>query len=417
MFVLENIRLSLKGIWSHKMRSVLTMLGVIIGIASIITIIGLINGASNMLMENVSGEGTNTLSLELYDVVNNSYEAYDVYTNGTIDGLSTISQEKLDAIREIDGVTDLSVYYKMTYVLPLVRNDTDNYGRIYGVEKNYFKLTDYRLKRGRLFTQEDYDNKNNVIILDSSYANDLFGNSDWIGRTVTIGSSVFVVVGVIDTGKDDYDSLLDYENNSGGFYQTCFVPYTSWSLFAGYDNIQELMIAIEDLDDKAAVSTAAGEILNSDLPSSDYEYKSQNIAEEMAQLQQITNVISILLVGIASISLLVGGVGVMNIMLVSVTERTREIGLKKALGAKKGKILGQFLTEAAVLTSLGGIIGVVLGLSIAKIIGSIVKMQVYVSPLFIVISVLFSMFVGIVFGLVPSRKAANMDPIEALRYE
>ena len=196
-----------------------------------------------------------------------------------------------------------------------------------------------------------------------------------------------------------------------------YIPKTSWDLVAGYDDIEALAIQLVSPDDILSASTMASNILNQTINNENYEYKAGYLMEASKELEKITNTISMLLIGIASISLLVGGIGVMNIMLVSVTERTREIGLKKALGAKRRMILAQFLTEAVVLTSLGGFIGVILGIGISKVVAMAMMMTASVNLTAILISVGFSMFVGIVFGIVPSIKAAKLDPIEALRYE
>lgn len=417
--MIENIRLSLKGILSHKMRSALTMLGIIIGIASIIMIVSIIQGTSEMLKSSIVGEGTNTVTISFYDK-NNSWSPYDTTYNGKIEGISSIPTESIDRVKEIPGVVTCSPMYYNEYSFDICYNEESTSGNTYGVEKDFFSINNLQLKKGRLFTQEDYDNKNNVIVLGSSVANSLFVDEDCLGKTVTINGEMFVVVGVADTENDysSIESLDDYYMSVYSNGMSCvYIPSSSWNLIAGYDDIQSLLIKLENVDDTVVVSTAASAILNENIYKEGYEYKSTNYLEDAEELELITNVISILLIGIASISLLVGGIGVMNIMLVSVTERTREIGLKKALGARKGKILAQFLTEAAVLTSLGGLLGVAIGIGLAYLIGVLFSLTISVSVPAIVISVAFSMAVGLIFGIVPSVQASKLDPIVALRYE
>ena len=298
-------------------------------------------------------------------------------------------------------------------------NNKSEYGLLYGVGAEYFSLTDFVLSSGRLLTERDFTEKNNVAVISSTVASSFFTNENAIGKTIFIGDEMFVVVGIVSTIKDysGVNTLSDYYQKVGYSISTVYIPKTSWDIAAGYDGIEQLAIQLTSPDDILSVSTTAASILNDTISNPDYEYKAGYLMEASQELEQITSVISMLLIGIASISLLVGGIGVMNIMLVSVTERTREIGLKKALGAKRRVILAQFLTEAVVLTSLGGFVGVALGIGISKIVAVVMQTKSTVSMPAIIISVAFSMGVGIIFGIVPSIKAAKLDPIEALRYE
>ena len=248
----------------------------------------------------------------------------------------------------------------------------------------------------------------------------MFKNVDPVGKTVQVGNGLFTVVGIVTKIIDysEIETLSDYYMSGGGVMDaSVYVPDTAWADVIGYDDIQSIVVKISDPDLTVSASTSVANVLNENLPTDKYEYKSGSLTQDADYLKEITNIASILLIGIASISLIVGGIGVMNIMLVSVTERTREIGLKKALGARRRVILGQFLTESVVLTSTGGVIGVLIGIGVAKLVGMIIGMPSQISIAAIAVSVGFSMGIGIIFGLVPSVKAANLNPIDALRYE
>ena len=420
--MLENIMLSPRGIRSHRMRSVLTMVGIIIGIAAIIIIVAIIDGATAQLKESMVGGTTNNVTLSFYEKETSMFWAteYDTSTSGPIPGITTISDEAYNNVLAVDGVDDATrIYGHEDGSQTVMYLGNSAYSNVYGIDKDYFNISSRRLTAGRLFTARDYEMSNNVAIISDTMAGQLFKNEDAIGKTVQIGNELFTVVGVVTKLVDysEIQNLGDYYMNVGMLESIAFVPLTSWSGVAGYDDIQNIIIKVNDPDKIVSASTAAAEVLNNALPTSEYEYKSGTLTDDADSLKQITDIASILLIGIASISLLVGGIGVMNIMLVSVTERTREIGLKKALGAKRRVILSQFLTESVVLTSIGGILGVLIGIGISKIIGMIAGLPSAINIGAIALSVGFSMAVGIVFGLVPSIKAANLNPIDALRYE
>ena len=415
--MIENIRLAFQGIWGHKLRSVLTMLGIIIGIAAIITIVSTIKGTNEQIKENLIGAGNNVVTVEL----NQSGYIYDMSWNSIPDGVRTITEETRRELEKISGVEQVSLYNSRSYASQIYYGNTEFNGGAYGIDENYLNVYGYQIKTGRGFTQKDYEEFRKVLLVDTTAVTNLFGGENPVGKAVEISGDVFTVVGVVALSEEfvpTINSLNDYwlyaDTSSGSLY----MPSTVWPTAYRFDEPQSVAIKVNNTDvmttagKKAAELLTERQIVNSD---SNFDYRSQDMLEQAQQLQSMSESTNAQLIWIASISLVVGGIGVMNIMLVSVTERTSEIGLKKAIGAKKKRIAFQFLTEAAVLTSLGGIIGVISGVGLAELISNMMQIPVAISVPAILISVVFSMLIGIVFGLVPAIKAANLNPIEALR--
>ena len=416
--MIENIRLSFQGIWSHKMRSFLTMLGIIIGIAAIISIVSTIKGTNEQIKQNLIGSGNNPVEIKLNQ---NDWE-YEMQYNGVPQGVPMIKDETLSEIHSIDGVENASLYLARNYAEGIYYNSTMlEGGKVFGIDNHYFETCGYQIQKGRGFVDRDYDTFRKVTILDASAAKTLFGGTDPLNKTIEIQGEVFTVIGVCDKSnsfKPVINSVEDYYNYANtGSTGTLFIPDTSWPIIYNYDEPQNLIVRATSTDEMSNVGRACADLLNASIASTDIQYKASDLLEQAKQLQELSAATNQQLIWIASISLLVGGIGVMNIMLVSVTERTREIGLKKAIGARKRRILAQFLTEAAVLTSLGGILGVIAGIVLAQVISKISQTPSAISIPAIVFSVLFSMGIGILFGLLPSIKAANLNPIEALRRE
>lgn len=416
--MLENVRLSIQGIWSHKMRSFLTMLGIIIGIAAIISIVSTIKGTNEQIKQNLVGSGNNTVDVKLYQ---NDWE-YEPTYNGLPQGVPVVSKDTMDSILDVEGVADASLYLARNYADGIYYNNTSfNGGKIYGIDSQYFSTCGYRIQKGRGFIPADYKDFHKVAIVDADAANSLFTGSDPIGKTIEIQGEPFIVVGTCEKAnsfKPVINSIDDYNNymasSSSGIL---FIPDAAWPIVYNYDEPQNLIIRATSTDEMSNAGRNCADLLNGFVTSSDVKYKASDLLEQAKNLQDLSAATNQQLIWIASISLLVGGIGVMNIMLVSVTERTREIGLKKAIGARKRRILAQFLTEAAVLTSLGGIIGVIVGIIMAQVISKISQTPSAISVPAILFSVVFSMAIGILFGLLPSIKAANLNPIDALRHE
>ena len=419
--MLENIRLSLQGVWSHKMRSFLTMLGIIIGIASIISIVSTIQGTNEQIKENLLGAGNNTVNVRIYQG-DWPYEFYD-YSLAP-QGIPVISEEVRQQIEDLDEVESVTLYNSRAYAEGVFYRDKGLQGaNVLGVTENYFSTCGYMVRTGRQFLEEDFTNFHKVAILDQTAASSLFQEESALGKTIEIKGEPFTVVGVAQK-KDEFEpvinSMEDYETYMGEQASgIVYLPASAWGIVYQYDEPQNVVVKATSVDAMTKAGKKTADILNPYLSVSDSEikYKSKDVLEQAKDQQALSEATNIQLIWIASISLLVGGIGVMNIMLVSVTERTSEIGLKKAIGAKKKRILGQFLTEAAVLTSMGGIVGVAAGIVMAEVISKMADIPVAISIPSIIVSVLFSMLIGIIFGLLPSIKAANLNPIDALRHE
>ena len=403
--MLEDIRLAFQGIWNHKLRSALTMLGIIIGIGSIIAIVSTIKGTNEQIKENLVGAGNNAVNIQLYQ----GEWPIDLSYGNVPDGVPVISKDVLEEIKEYDAVFNGS--------------QSLSNGTIMGVDSDYLDVYGYQITKGRGFSEKDFSENRKVALLDKTSASNLFPDGNVIGKTIEMKGEPFTVIGLIArkaASQPVINSMDDYYRymSNDGSGMVC-VPDTVWPTLYQYDEPQNVVVRATSTDDMTKAGEDAAEVLNSYLSVSDdsIKYKGENLLEQATQIQEISNSTNQQLIWIASISLLVGGIGVMNIMLVSVTERTREIGLKKALGARKRRILFQFLTEAAVLTLLGGIIGVAVGIALAYIISGVSAVPVAISGTAIVVAVLFSTLIGVIFGLIPSVKAANMNPIDALRYE
>ena len=423
--MLENIRLSLQGILSHKVRSILTMLGIIIDIAAIIAIVSTIKGTNEQIKNNLIGAGNNTVSVQLYQ----GDSPYDFTYQSAPDGVPVISQAVRDNIAALDNVESASFYRTRSYCNNVYYQNTQFSGAMFGIDARYFDTAGYEVQQGRGFLSREYTDNAKAVILDSTAVKSLYSSEDPVGTVIDINGEPFTVVGVV-TEVNSFEPVINseedywtYMGNSGG---KMFIPNQSWPIAYQYDEPENCLAKAVDTDSMPAVGKKVAELMNATIrttsaggenDSSQVKYDSQDLLKQAKSLQKLSSSTNTMLIWIASISLLVGGIGVMNIMLVSVTERTREIGLKKAIGAKKGKILAQFLTEASVLTSIGGIIGVGIGIGLAQLISKIASVPVAISSLSIVVSVVFSMVVGIVFGLIPSIKASNLNPIDALRYE
>ena len=415
----EYLRSALDGIWAHKLRSMLTMLGIIIGIASIIAISSTIMGTNEQIKQNLIGAGNNTVTIKLYQ---GDYEMQLEYEQ-VPEGVPILDASILKEIREISEVEDAALFYKRNAWQAVYHGETGlSQGTILGVDENYMDVYGYQLRAGRSFVPEDFSEYRKVALIDKSASDTLFLGQNPIGQTVEIKGEPYIIVGEIAQSAafapviNTIDEYYTYMDSSGG---KVLIPIGTWPVIYKYDEPISLVVRARNTEAMTEAGKKAAAILNGRFTkdTGEVKYASDDLLERAKQLQELSSATNRQLIWIASISLLVGGIGVMNIMLVSVTERTREIGLKKALGARRRVISLQFLTEAGVLTCIGGVLGVIVGVALAFIVSKISQVPIFISGYIIVAAVVFSFVVGLFFGAVPAYQASKLNPIEALRHE
>lgn len=389
----ENTKLAFKSMFANKMRTVLSLLGIIIGVASVVAILTLGSSATSSITDSINSGGLDTVTLNITS--SKSSDTFDEL-------FGQILKVNVQGIREVLPVNNTSTR---------IRNKKEiSSGSIYGVESNYAQEMNIDIENGSFFTPEDNIFKRQVVVLGADIAEKLFPDTDPVGNYVSIyrqQSKSYLVVGVMEKK----DASL-----SGSYNNSVFVPYNTYKQrFTRASYVGTYIIKVQEGFDSLDVSDDISDYLDSLVGSSAYSIFSSASLSEIAG--DITDTFSTFLACIAGISLLVGGIGIMNIMLVSVAERTKEIGIRKALGASPKVIRGQFITEAIVLTVVGGIIGILFGTGVSKIVTNITGWSFRISVKSYVISMGFSMFIGVFFGWYPARKASKLDPIESLNYE
>ncbi len=380
----ENIRLAIQAIYQHRLRSLLTMLGIIVGIASIISIVSIINGNTENMKKQLIGGDTNSMRIE-YDA-RSAFLAGESGRNDRLpDYAPQLSEGELQKLLTIDHAKNVSLFYEAN--LTVFQRDQQTDTIVLGMDPGFFEILPYTILAGREMTETELQTQKQVAVITKDLAEIFFSYRDPINQLIEINGTPFRIVGV---------SVSDTEQLSGKYV---FIPRGSQSFVEGKLNQRPTVLFQATNADvlESAVVQASHELTKS-IPPSDFVFSIRNYDEVQKMTDDINRSNMILLGGIASISLLVGGIGVMNTMLVSVTERTREIGLKKALGAKRKVILQQFLTEAIVLSVIGGLIGIIVGLLISLIALRLLEYPMTISLLSILISVSFSMLIGTIFG-------------------
>jgi putative ABC transport system permease protein len=408
--IVGSIRIALRALKVNRMRSALTMLGIIIGVAAVIAMVGVGAGATARIQAQIQSIGSN-----LIIVLPGS-----VSTNGVRLGSGAVA-----SLSEDDAKAIAAECPSVALAAPTVHGGVQVvYGNnnwatnAQGVTPDYMTIRDYTMLYGEFFTTQDVDAAAKTAVLGETVAQNLFGDGDPTGQVVIIKNVPFTVAGVLTpkgqspTGQDQDDVILLPISTA---MQKVLGANKANAQAVGSLMVQA--ISPQAMDSAIQEMTALLRERHRILPGQDDDFTIRNLTEVFEAQETSAQVMSILLGAIASVSLIVGGIGIMNIMLVSVTERTREIGLRQAVGAKTRDILLQFLVEAVTLSLLGGIIGIVVGLTASVLISHFAHWSTQVSPLSIFLAFIFSALVGVFFGYYPARKAAFLDPIEALRYE
>lgn len=398
------------------------MLGIIVGVAAVIAVVSTISGTNEQIKNNLIGDGTNTVTIQVYQ---NGW-TMDFSYGSIPEGVPEFDSSILDEILRIDHVVSASLIHQRDYCDRLYYLNNELSGSmVLGIDENYLETAGYQIISGRGFSAAELSGQKKAVLIDETIKESAFSGTDPIGKSLDIQGEPFVVIGIVNK-KSEFEPVInnmqDYYTYMGDTRGAIYIPDNMWPLVFRYDEPKTLIVKADSTDSMTSVGKRSEEVLNSYLHVAEGsenapKYQSNNLAQAASELQQLSSSTNILLIGIASISLLVGGIGVMNIMLVSVTERTREIGIKKALGARKSRIRRQFLMEAVILSGIGGILGVIAGIILSKIISLVAMIPTAINVPAIIIAVLFSMVIGIIFGMVPSIKASNLNPIDALRYE
>lgn len=382
------LKVAFKNIKNNKLRSVLTMLGLIIGIASVIVLVGIGSGATDDVTNQVQSLGTDILTINI--------TSED----------SSIEYEKIDEILDLDNISKVAPYKNVSSTVSR-GSTTASKSTILATNDSYLEVTNTALAEGRTISQIDIKNKTKVCILGSEIATSLFNLSDPVGEAIKINGDKYTVIGVLEEQGTSMGNNID---------EMVLIPLTTAKYLGTDTTITNLYVKVENEDNiDGTIMTLENYIRSTLQISSDY-YSVSSQDSMIDTMESVSNTLSLLLGGIASISLIVGGIGVMNVMLVSVTERTKEIGIRKSLGAKRRDILFQFLIESLVLSVIGGIIGVISGIGI----GNLVQNFGYTfnaSSKVILVSFSSSALIGLVFGIFPAYRAAGLNPIDALRTE
>ncbi|MBZ5549017.1 MAG: ABC transporter permease [Acidobacteriia bacterium] len=406
MDLLAIVRIALRALGRNKMRSILTMLGIIIGVGAVIAMLGVGQGARQTVQEQIQAMGSNLLFVGAGTVTRSGMHM------GWGSTKSLIYDDMLAIMRECPAAHTAAPGSSSSGQVVF---GNDNWAtRVNGTEPQYFDIRTWPFQEGTSFTQNDVEMAANVAVIGETVRKNLFGATDSIGQTIRINNLPFRVVGVlVPKGTsaamgDDQDDII-------------IVPITTLQKkMTGQNWLRWIMVSAVSRQASYAAQQQIAALLRDRhriRPGADDDFFVRNLADLADVADEAGRVMTLLLASIAAVSLIVGGIGIMNIMLVSVTERTREIGVRMAVGATERDVQQQFLTEAVVLSLFGGGMGILFGLSASYLITKTLGWPVLVSPVVIVIAVLFSMAVGVFFGFYPARRAAQLDPIEALRYE
>ena len=410
MFLLQSIRIALRALRINKLRSALTMLGIVIGVGAVIAMVAIGNGATQRIQEQIASIGSNLLMVLPGSATSGGMRM-------GFGSTMTLTEDDARAIAaEIPGV--LTASGSMRGTAQLVFGNQNWSTAIQGTAPDYLEIRDWDLDSGRFFTQEDVDGATKVAVLGQTVKDNLFGDGEAVGQLLRIKKVPFTVIGVLGRkgqtswGQDQDDTVIIPLSTAK---KRVLGVSQANARFVGVIQIKAVSPdLLSDIQGQAVDLLRQRHRLQ---PYQDNDFDVRNLAEMFAVQASSTKTMTVLLGAIASVSLLVGGIGIMNIMLVSVTERTREIGLRMAVGARSRDILGQFLIEAVTLALVGGILGILVGIGGSWLIALLANWSTLITPASIAVAFGSSAFIGVFFGYFPARKAAYLDPIEALRYE
>ena len=410
MFLLQSIRIALRALRVNKLRSGLTMLGIVIGVGAVIAMVAVGSGATQRIQEQIASIGSNLLMVLPGSATSGGMRM-------GFGSTMTLTEDDARAIAiEVPGV--LTASGSMRGTAQVVFGNQNWSTAIQGTAPDYLEIRDWDLDSGRFFTQEDVDGATKVAVLGQTVKDNLFGDGEAVGQLVRIKKVPFTIIGILarkgqtSWGQDQDDVVIIPLSTAK---KRVLGVSQANARFVGVIQIKALSPdLLTDIQGQTVDLLRQRHRLQ---PYQDNDFDVRNLAEMFAVQAASTKTMTVLLGAIASVSLLVGGIGIMNIMLVSVTERTREIGLRMAVGARSRDILGQFLIEAVTLALVGGILGILVGIGGSTLIALLANWSTLITPASIAVAFGSSAFIGIFFGYFPARKAAYLDPIEALRYE
>jgi len=396
------VKVALKSLLANKMRSILSMLGIIIGVAAVISMLALGAGAQKQILDRITAMGANLLIVKAGTPPKAGVRMNMAQTLELEDGLALL--EQVSEIKALSPIVQGNGQFKYY--------NENTSSTILGAAITYFKIRDYTVEKGRAFTEGECERMTRVAVIGSNTAVNLFGEEDPLEETIKINGKNFRVIGVLKSKGDQ------------GFFNPddqAIIPYTTaMKQMLGVDYLREIDMTISEDADQETIQEKVEAVLRKQhriQNEADDDFHVRNMAEMAETATSFTQTFTILLGSVAAISLIVGGIGIMNIMLVTVTERTREIGIRKAVGAKDRDVLVQFLLEALIMSGLGGLLGVASGVGVAQLVGALSPFTAVVQASSVLLSLSFSAAIGIFFGFYPARRAALLDPIQALQYE
>ncbi len=388
--IIQSLKMAFKAIVTNKMRSALTVLGIVIGIVAVIVMVAIGQGTTSSVTSSIESMGTNLLTVNI-----RGYRASPIKVT-------------LDELILLEGQGEVDLVAPTMTQLVTAKSGTATYDTtLFATTAGYDLIRNQQVESGRFLKQTDIDNCVPVAVIGIDVADELFGHREVIDETIVITGRAFTVVGVLEEQGSSMSGSRDDQ---------IIIPYTLAQKLYTTRGISTFYASAQSAETVAQAKATLDEFMLNKFNDDSDSYTIFSQSQMLESLSETTNTLTMMLGGIAGISLLVGGIGIMNIMLVSVSERTREIGIRKAIGAGRGAILSQFLIESLVISAIGGLIGLALSIVLMQVLTPILSMSLVISPIIMALAIGFSMFIGVVFGIYPANKASRLRPIDALRY-